>query len=121
MRPSSMSQERQTGSVSYFCVSMFTYTHRLVVLLVTKRTGVQVRLVPFLGPIKRIANDMGSKDIIVILDTFILHTCRFTALLEIVTNLGSQFLNQRLMYHNEDEFKHKTTIPTLTIRTVFVE
>ena len=71
-----------------------------------------------IGPLP---NGMGSKHIIVILDRFIRyaqlflkkevtamavaddlwrHTCRFTAPLEIVTNFGSQFLNQRLTYHN---------------------
>ena len=52
------------------------------------------------------------------------HTCRFTAPLEIVTNFGSQFLNQRLTYHKEESVINIINIiryPTLSIRTVSIE
>ena len=40
------------------------------------------------------------------------HTCRFTAPLEIVTDFGSQFMNQLLTHFNaETGIKHHTTIP----------
>ena len=95
-----------------------------------------------LKPIERIANDtigslpndMGFKYIIVIIiDTFTRyvelfpkqevteiaaddslwrHTCRFTAPLEIVTDLGSQFMNQLQTHFNaKSGMKHHTTIP----------
>ena len=76
---------------------------------------------------------MGFKYIIVIIDTFTRyvklftkqevmaiaaddalwrHTCRFTAPLEIVTDFGSQFMNQLLTHFNaESGIKHHTTIP----------
>ena len=76
---------------------------------------------------------MGFKYIIVIIDTFTRyvelfpkqevsaiaaadalwrHTCRFTAPLEIVTDFGSQFMNQLLTHFNaETGIKHHTTIP----------
>ena len=71
-----------------------------------------------IGPLP---NDMGFKYIIVIIDTFTRyvelfpkqevsaiaaadalwrHTCRFTAPLEIVTDFGSQFMNQVLTHFN---------------------
>ena len=101
------------------------------------RPGLSCQL---LDHIKRIAidtigplpNGMGSKHIIVILDTFIRYVqlflkkevtamaaaddlpCRFTVLLDIVTNFGSQYWNQRLTYHNEESgIKHNTTITHL--------
>ena len=77
--------------------------------------------------------DMGFKYIIVIIDTFTRyveiipkqdvtaiaaadalwrHTCRFTALLELVTDFGSQFVNDMLThFHQETGIKHHTTIP----------
>ena len=94
-----------------------------------------------LKPMERIAidtigplpNDMGFKYIIVIIDTFTRyvelfpkqevsaiaaadalwrHTCRFIAPLEIVTDFGSQFMNQLLTHFNaEMGIKHHTTIP----------
>ena len=71
---------------------------------------------------------MGFKYIIVIIDTFTQyysevtaisaadalwrHTCRFTALLEIVTDFGSQFMNHLLTHFKaESGIKHHTTIP----------
>ena len=73
-------------------------------------------------------NDIGFKYIIVIIDTFTRyvelfpeqevtaivaaivlsrHTCRFTAPIEIVTDFGSQFMNQLLTYFNaESGIKH---------------
>jgi len=40
------------------------------------------------------------------------HSCRFTALLEIVTYFGSQFVNQMLThFHEITEVKHHMTIP----------
>ena len=40
------------------------------------------------------------------------HTCRFTAPLEIVTDFGSQFMNQLLTHFDaESGIKHHTTIP----------
>ena len=76
---------------------------------------------------------MGIKYIIVIIDTFSRyvelfpkqevtamaaadalwrHTCRFTASLELVTDFGSQFVNNLLTYfHQEAGIKHHRTIP----------
>ena len=40
------------------------------------------------------------------------HTCRFTAPLELVTDFGSQFVNDLLThFHQETGIKHHTTIP----------
>ena len=77
--------------------------------------------------------DMGFKYIIVIIDTFSpyvelfpkqdvtaiadvdalwRHTCRFTAPLELVTDFGSQFVNDLLThFHQETVIKNHTTIP----------
>jgi hypothetical protein len=77
--------------------------------------------------------DMGLKYIIVIIDTFTRyvelfpkqevtaisaadalwrHTCRFTAPLELVTDFGSQFVNDLLShFHQETGIAHHTTIP----------
>jgi transposase InsO family protein len=94
-----------------------------------------------LRPMERIAidtigpmdEDMGFKYIIVIIDTFtryvelfakqdvtalaaadalFRHCCRFTTPLELVTDFGSQFVNQLLSHFNEmTGIKHHTTIP----------
>ena len=83
-----------------------------------------------IGPLP---SDMGIKYIIVIIDTFSRyvelfpkqevtamaaadalwrHTCRFTAPLELVTDFGSQFVNDLLThFHQETGIKHHTTIP----------
>ena len=40
------------------------------------------------------------------------HTCRFTAPLELVTDFGSQFVNDLLThFHQETGIKHHTTTP----------
>ena len=75
---------------------------------------------------------MGIKHIIVIIDTFSWyvelfpiqvtamaaadalwrHICRFTAPLELVTDFGSQFVNDLLTHlHQETGIKHHTTMP----------
>jgi transposase InsO family protein len=76
--------------------------------------------------------DMGLKYIIVIIDTFTRkfelfpkqevtaiaadalwrYTCRFTAPLELITDFGSQFINNLLShFHQEMGIAHHTTIP----------
>ena len=94
--------------------------------------------VSFYRPIERIDidtigpvdEDMGLKHIIVIIDTFSRyvelfprsaiaaadalwrHTCRFTSPLEIVTDYGSQFVNQMLAhFHDITGIKYHMTIP----------
>jgi transposase InsO family protein len=83
-----------------------------------------------IGPVEE---DLGFRYIIVIIDTFSRyvelfprqdvsamaaasalweHTCRFTEPLEIVTDFGSQFVNQMLQhFFQESGIRHHTTIP----------
>ena len=50
------------------------------------------------------------------------HTCRFTALFELVTDFGSQFVNDLLThFHQEMDIKHHTTIPYSKEENVIVE
>ena len=50
------------------------------------------------------------------------YTCRFTEPLELVTDFGSQFVNDLLThFHQEKGIKHHTTIPYSTEENGIVE
>ena len=123
VQPWSMSQERHTflltGSVSYIHVTMLANTYGVVPLVTKwtpaiKSTGVQVCLVNS-WTYQTDCNGLFLKKGVTAMaaeDNLWRHPYRFTAPSEIVTNVGSQFLNQRLTYHDEESgIKHNTTIP----------